>query len=87
MAHVLRLLAAGLAALVLFTSAAAHAQPARVALVIGNSKYASAPLTNPANDARAMAAKLRGLGFTVIERVELRSREIPSTLREFRSTL
>ena len=33
----------------------------RVALVIGNSSYKSAPLTNPVNDARAIAAKLRGL--------------------------
>lgn len=87
MAHVSRLLAGWLAALLMLAAVGAHAQPARVALVIGNSKYASAPLTNPANDARAMAAKLRGLGFTVIERLELRSREIPSTLREFRSTL
>ncbi len=40
----------------------------RVALVIGNSAYANAnPLTNPANDSRAMGDTLRGLGFTVIE--------------------
>ena len=39
----------------------------RVALVIGNSAYAGAPLRNPANDARAMAETLRGLGFTVVE--------------------
>jgi hypothetical protein len=39
----------------------------RVALVIGNAAYASAPLDNPANDARAMGDTLRGLGFTVIE--------------------
>ena len=39
----------------------------RVALVIGNSAYASAPLANPANDARAMSDSLRGLGFTVVE--------------------
>jgi uncharacterized caspase-like protein len=28
----------------------------RVALVIGNAKYKEAPLTNPVNDARDMAA-------------------------------
>jgi hypothetical protein len=39
----------------------------RVALVIGNSSYASVPLLNPANDAKAMSETLRGLGFTVIE--------------------
>ena len=51
----------------------AHAQPqeTRVALVIGNSNYKNSPLKNPVNDARDMAAKLRGLGFTVIERNNL----------------
>jgi len=39
----------------------------RVALVIGNAAYTGAPLTNPANDAKAMSAALKGLGFTVIE--------------------
>ncbi len=38
----------------------------RSALVIGNGAYASAPLRNPVNDARAMAATLRSLGFEVI---------------------
>ena len=37
----------------------------RVALVIGNAAYDSAPLRNPVNDARAMAATLRELGFAV----------------------
>ena len=38
----------------------------RSALVIGNGAYASAPLRNPINDARAMAATLKSLGFEVI---------------------
>jgi len=39
----------------------------RVALVIGNSQYASFPqLQNPYNDAHAVADKLRGLGFRLI---------------------
>src|SRR5215510_14320299 len=37
----------------------------RVALVIGNAAYDSAPLRNPVNDARAMATTLRELGFVV----------------------
>jgi hypothetical protein len=37
----------------------------RVALVIGNAAYDSAPLRNPVNDARAMAATLRALSFAV----------------------
>ena len=38
---------------------------ARVALVIGNSGYASAPLRNPANDAQAIADALQACGFDV----------------------
>ena len=38
----------------------------RVALVIGNADYKEAPLRNPVNDARAMAASLKDLGFDVI---------------------
>jgi Caspase domain len=37
----------------------------RVALVIGNAAYDTAPLRNPVNDARAMATTLRTLGFEV----------------------
>ncbi len=43
----------------------------RVALVIGNSGYAERPLKNPPNDARAMAALLRKLGFRVTEKTDL----------------
>ena len=45
----------------------AHADR-RVALVIGNSAYQRvAKLPNPVNDARAVAALLRGAGFDVVE--------------------
>ncbi|MBQ3709433.1 MAG: caspase family protein [Bacteroidales bacterium] len=37
----------------------------RVALVIGNAKYKSSPLVNPANDANDVASALRNLGFDV----------------------
>ena len=37
----------------------------RIALVIGNADYEFAPLRNPVNDARAMTAALKQLGFTV----------------------
>ena len=59
----------------------------QVALVIGNSSYTSFPLKNPVNDAKDMAAKLRTYGFDVIERTDLSTRQIGSTLREFRSRL
>ena len=53
--------------LVVFSNAS-FAQPGenRVALVLGNSAYKSAPLRNPTNDAKDMAAKLKGMGFTVV---------------------
>jgi uncharacterized caspase-like protein len=59
----------------------------RVALVIGNSAYKSSPLKNPVNDAADMSARLKGFGFTVIERNNLTTKQIGSTLREFRSKL
>ena len=66
---------------------AAPATEARVALVIGNSSYRSAPLANPVNDARAISAKLKTLGFEVIERRNLTQKQVGSVLREFRSRL
>ena len=60
-----------LAGLVVLTSAARGAE--RVALVIGNADYhgAEAKLRNPVNDATAVAAALRRLGFEVIEGIDL----------------
>jgi uncharacterized caspase-like protein len=48
-------------------SADAAKRASRIALVIGNGHYpdASAPLTQPINDARALTAALRGNGFDV----------------------
>lgn len=59
----------------------------RVALVIGNASYASGPLRNPVNDARAIAMHLRGLGFHVIARENLKTREISGVYREFRGAI
>ena len=59
----------------------------RVALVIGNSAYAYAPLKNPVNDARAMQAQLRNLGFDVIFRENLKFNEIGGVYHEFRSKI
>ena len=47
-----------LAGLALGALSSAFAAERRVALVIGNAKYKEAPLTNPVNDARDMAAAL-----------------------------
>ncbi len=56
---------------------------ARVALVIGNAAYKDAPLLNPVNDARAVAAALQESGFTVILRENTDQRGMLSALREF----
>jgi Caspase domain len=42
----------------------------RLALIIGNSAYPSAPLANPQNDARAMTGLLRSAGFDVDQQVD-----------------
>ncbi len=55
----------------------------RFALVIGNAGYAERPLTNPPNDARAMAALLRKLGFTVTEKNNLDLRGFRSQVNAF----
>lgn len=66
---------------------AASGNDKRLALVIGNATYKSSPLANPVNDARAMADKLRSLGFDVIQRENLKTREIGAVYREFRSKI
>ena len=53
-----------------------QASERRLALVIGNSTYSNAPLANPSNDARAMATKLRQVGFEVIEKENATREEI-----------
>ena len=59
----------------------------RIALVIGNSDYTQSPLKNPVNDARAMRARLEGLGFEVILKENLKTRDISGVYREFRNKI
>lgn len=63
------LLRLAIVATVLVTASVSAQAPldVRVALIIGNSAYANAPLLNPANDAQAMSDVLRRLGFQVVE--------------------
>jgi len=70
-----------------FWSLSALATGERVALVIGNADYKKAPLINPVNDAKDMATKLQSLGFTVITRTNLNTKQIGGALREFKSKL
>ncbi|MEM5790380.1 MAG: caspase family protein, partial [Syntrophobacteraceae bacterium] len=55
----------------------------RMALVIGNGSYASAPLRNPLNDARVMAGALRGLSFEVTLRENLDQKEMKKEIQSF----
>ena len=60
----------------------------RVALVMGNSQYHAAPkIPNPANDARDMAAVLRGLGFEVIEAIDFGYNSAREALRNYARAL
>jgi uncharacterized caspase-like protein len=76
----------GLAFLVLLASTLALAEsdkPQRVALVVGNGKYANAALPNALNDAADIAKELKAAGFTVIQRENASLKEMHLALREF----
>jgi TonB family protein len=66
------------------TNAPSITSAKRIALVIGNGAYTTAPaLKNPPNDARDMAANLKTLGFDVSSGVNLSQREMKRLIREF----
>ncbi len=71
-----------IACLLLLGAGPAHAER-RVALVIGNGAYPSAPLKNPVNDARDMAAALQRLGFEVVLLTNANQQQMDSSVREF----
>lgn len=55
----------------------------RVALIIGNSTYRQAPLTNPANDASDLAAALEKRGFNVLLREDVSERGLKEAVEDF----
>lgn len=62
----------------------AKADERRVALVIGNSVYKdSSSLRNPGNDARAIAEKMKALGFDVILRTDSTQKEMNRAITLF----
>ena len=73
--------------LVVQGSAQANFSGKRIALVIGNGKYPSAPLKNPVNDARAMAKSLKELGFEVTLRENSSQRDLAAAVRQFGSSI
>jgi hypothetical protein len=78
-------------ALIVFASIAwaqGDARPERrLALVIGNGAYATSPLRNPTNDARALTAALKGLGFDVTAHENLGQREMRRAILDFGTRL
>ncbi|MFH1091214.1 MAG: caspase family protein, partial [Pseudomonadota bacterium] len=59
------------------------AEERRVALVIGNGAYNTAPLRNPVNDAEDMARALRSVGFEVILKLNADRRDMLLAIEEF----
>jgi len=55
----------------------------RFALIIGNSEYLTSPLKNPANDANAIGAELKRLGFDVMLYTNLSQNDMIVHIREF----
>jgi hypothetical protein len=73
-----------LLALAVFVAASPAVAQERVALVIGNGNYANAgALANPSNDARAVAASLREIGFDVAEGLDLGRGQMEDHIRAF----
>ncbi|WP_373504862.1 caspase domain-containing protein [Aestuariivirga sp.] len=85
----MRLLRSILAALAVFVCVVSPGLAGgRVALVIGNGSYeGTTVLANPVNDAADIAVRLRDLGFTVVEGVDLGKREMEQKIGEFADLL
>ena len=77
-----------LACAVLFSSINLGHAAQRVALIIGNGKYAAAPtLRNPVSDAHDLASSLRILGFDVIEMEDATRANMAEAIRNFSGKL
>ncbi len=80
-----------IAGLLLFTCVAVASLRAvaadRVALLIGNNQYPTAPLRNAANDAHDLGEALKELGFQVIVRQNTSRKQMIDAVREFGQAL
>lgn len=65
----------------------ANAAGKRVALLIGNNNYGTAPLVNAVNDARDLAEALNELGFKTIIKENTTRQDIAVALRDFAKEL
>jgi len=59
----------------------------KMALVMGNSRYKDAPLRNPANDAKAIAASLTASGFAVTMLLDAKRNELASAVQAYTQAL
>jgi len=59
----------------------------KMALVVGISKYRSCPLKNPVNDAKAIAAKLKSMGFAVTILLDCTDAAMSKAVRGFTEVL
>jgi uncharacterized caspase-like protein/ABC-type transporter MlaC component len=59
----------------------------RIALVIGNSAYKTAPLPNSSNDARLISSTLKSLGFDVAEHIDITRRQMKQAVATFEDRL
>lgn len=67
----------------LFAMALPSLAESRIALVIGNGKYARDPLPNPPRDAALIARTLKGVGFDVIRVIDADRAAMQTALIEF----
>jgi len=73
-----------LAAAVLATAGSLPARAEKkIALVIGNAAYPAAPLRNPVNDARAMAERLKAIGYDVALHTDVAQRDFTRAVSQF----
>ena len=72
-----------LAVLTGFSTSSARAAIERLALVIGNSTYANAPLRNPKHDAELMTKALEEVGFTVTQVMDADQKTMKRAYLEF----
>ena len=59
----------------------------KCALIIGNSNYPSSILTNPENDARAVAAILQEIGFKVYQYENVKKKQMKKVIEDFALSL
>ena len=78
-----RLIILSICVLLFLPDTALSASEKRIALVIGNGNYQSAPLKNPVNDAKDIAFTLNELGFEVTLKTNVTQKSFERAIRDF----